>query len=135
MSISYCKGYKYQLRADAWIKTNLRPATIIYAELVTLFTNGWLRIKKYFAWDGCSGPTKDTKTNAIACLAHDALCYLMRMGVLSQKYLTQVDEEVKRLMLRDGAFKFRAKYYRKGLKLIGGGYAKPKNARKVYTAP
>ena len=133
--MKYCKGYKYQLRATEYIQTGLRLDKAVSAPLVTLYTDGMLVVQVYFAWDGCSGPTIDDKTNARACLAHDALCYLMRMGVLSQKYLTQVDEEVKRLMLRDGAFKFRAKYYRKGLKLIGGGYAKPKNVKKVYTAP
>jgi len=133
--MKYSKGYKYQLRATEYIQTSLRPKETAYAPLVTLYTDGMLVIQTYFAWDGCSGPTWDDKTNARGCLAHDALCYLMRMGALPQKYLGQVDAEVKRIMLIDGAIPCRAKYYGKGLKLIGGGYAKPKNARKILTAP
>ena len=133
--MKYCKGYKYQLREDEYIQTDIYPRKNIITDLVVLFTNGILWIKRYFAWDGCSGPTWDDKTNARGCLAHDALCYLMRMGLLPQYFLTQVDAVVKRLMLEDKAIPCRAKYYGKGLKFIGGGYAKPKNARKILTAP
>ncbi len=47
-------------------------------EMVTLYKNGKLVIKKGYWWDGPSGGALDSKANLRASLAHDALYDLMR---------------------------------------------------------
>lgn len=133
--VCYCKGYKYQLREDFICQTNIFPKEDITTELVFLNRFGELIIRKYFAWDGCSGPTWDDSTNMRAGLVHDALYYLMRMGLLSIDWRLKVDEELSRLMIEDGAWEIRAKYYELAVKTFAESCATEKNKRKVYIAP
>jgi hypothetical protein len=156
--IQFCRGYKYQLRETVSLQTRIHPDQDIKAELVELRRDGTLIIHKYFAWDGCSGPTLDDPSNYVACLGHDALYYLMRLGLLPITWRLQVDEELTRWMKEDGEkiiqasakdswfwrvvsplrralLFFRANYYGWACKVFAAGCATAKNARKIITAP
>jgi hypothetical protein len=156
--IQFCKGYKYQLRETARIQTRIYPDEDIKAELVELRQDGTLVVHKYFAWDGCSGPTIDDRSNYVACLCHDALYYLMRLGLLPRTLRAQVDEELTRLMKEDGEMIaiadaknnwlwnlilplrlyllfLRASYYGWACKIFAAGCAMAKSTRKIITAP
>lgn len=96
---TFCKGYKYQLREDCTIQTEVYPEEDIFTELVILLKTGELTIMRYFAHDGCSGCTIDDEYNFVPCLVHDALAYLMRMGFLPvDKYFKIANKELGRLM-------------------------------------
>lgn len=133
--IYFCEGYKYQLREDVWIKTDILPPTDIITELVELYADGRLLVKRFFAWDGCSGPAIDTLTNARAGLGHDALYFLMRMGLLDQKWRPNADALLERLMIEDGDEPNRAAAYRWAVSQFAEAAASPKSARKLITAP
>jgi hypothetical protein len=133
-NIKYAKGYKYQLRCQAVFYTHITGQTV-KAELVELKPDGRLIIDKYFAWDGCSGPTLDDRTNMRAGLCHDALYYLMRTGKLGIKFRPAADDMLYHLMIQDGAWKIRATYYRWAFKKFTKPFAEPKNHRKILTAP
>ncbi len=60
-----------------------------------------LVVKSRYAWDGASGPTFDTPTNMRASLFHDALCQLIREGLLDGKYRKYADELLRAHMLED----------------------------------
>jgi hypothetical protein len=91
--MKYSKGFKYILREEMVIQTNVKPKQDIDSEFVGLSKNGLLTIKKFFAWDGCSGPTFDDEHNMIACCIHDAFYYLMRKRLLNTKYKFLADEK------------------------------------------
>lgn len=131
MGIKYCKGYKYQLREICFVKTNIRPDNDVRTCLVWLKKNGTLIIFKYFAWDGCSGPTIDDKTNMRAGLAHDALYYLMRVGALDKSFRRQADDELYRLMVEDGSPKWRARLYRWAVVKFGRSSLEPRKAYRL----
>lgn len=133
--IVFCDGYKYQLRKPALFKTPIIIEKDIVTELVVLRRDGWLIIDKYFAWDGCSGPTWDDKTNMRACLAHDALYYLMRTGLLDISYRDVVDQYLHDLMNKDGAIHLRSDYYQWAVQTFAKNCAKPGNGRREKTAP
>ena len=133
--LQYVSGYKYQSRNDMVFEVSIFPEEDIVTDLIALRKDGWLWVSKYFAWDGCSGLTFDTCTNMCAGLAHDALYFLMRMGLLSLTEKGKADFQLRRIMLRDGAFPFRAKYYEKAVNLFGCKCASPKGARKILIAP
>jgi hypothetical protein len=133
--IRYCRGYKYQLREDAFFYTGIKPGLLAASELVTLHTDGLLHIRKYFAWDGCSGPTWDDRTNMRACLVHDALYYLMRIGELDISFRMAVDALLRDFMIRDGSWPIRAEYYEAAVNLCAGRQACANSVRKVYSAP
>lgn len=70
--IKYRAGYKYQLVSDYIIETKILGYNID-TKYIKLFPDGKLTIIEGYAWDGCSGPTKDDKTNMRGGLVHDAL--------------------------------------------------------------
>jgi hypothetical protein len=131
--IEYCKGYKYQLRADYQIQTPIFPDEDVVTELVQLTRDGMLTIRKYFAWDGASWPAIDTRTNMRAALVHDALYYLMRCAGLDLKWRGTSDWMLQQIMVEDGAWPFRASYYFSAVQAFAERYAQ--TPRKIHTAP
>jgi hypothetical protein len=143
MTIHYKKGYKYQLDRDFIIPIDLEPYLLVgwrgkllavpfiqYSETAKL-----LKGLAGYAWDGCSGPTKDTDTNMQACCGHDIFAQLQRCEILSRHFRNEVgDKWLKKTALLDGMSRFRAWYYYKGLKNFAGGSTKPKNKRRTYIA-
>ena len=132
--IKYARGYKYQLRENYLVPTRIYPERDIVTELVRLNRDGLMLIRKYFAWDGCSGPTWDDRTNMRGGLVHDANAYLLRAGLLDPCWLPVVNNELRRMMLEDGAHPLRAQYYELAVNLFDG-WAQPESARKILTAP
>lgn len=131
--IYYARGYRYQLRETAYFKTRIYPTQKIVMPLVELWEDGTLIVRKYFSWDGASGPTINDDTNRRASLAHDALYYLMRQGLLPLSWRKEADRTLKRLMLEDGSWAFRAKYYFWSVTKFAEPAAK--NRRKIYKSP
>lgn len=156
-NVVYCKGYKQQLRADFHFVTPVKPAHSIITELVHLHPNGYLLVKKYFAWDGCSGLTRDDRTNTRSCLIHDAFYYLFRQGLLDLIWQETVDDFLQQMIERDTAllieyykeamefwkerwYRFLQKlnrgwYYKICVRLLGRRCALTSSAREIFVAP
>jgi hypothetical protein len=122
-------GYKYQVMEDYTIKIDLKPLKAIRRELtrfLSLSPQGVLSIKKYYAWDGPSGPTIDTRDFMRGSLVHDALYQLMREGVLDYKvHRKRADEIFRELLLEDGMCAFRAWYVYQAVHIFAEGGARP----------
>ncbi len=71
--IRYRSDYKYQLAEGYQVQTLLRPKAAIKTDFIDLDITGVLLVKAAYAWDGPSGPVKDTPENMRASLVHDAL--------------------------------------------------------------
>ncbi len=61
-----------------------------------------LSVKDGYMWDGPSGPTIDDRTNMRASLVHDVLYQAMREGLFDRSYRKAADQELRRLMIKDG---------------------------------
>jgi hypothetical protein len=133
--LKYVGGYKYQSRNDMHIKTIITPPIDIVTDLIILRSNGWLTIKKYFAWDGCSGPTIDDVTNMRAGQVHDALYALMRMELLDLKWRAYADQLLYCRMISDGASTLRAKLYRFAVNRFAKYAAMPNGSKDIKIAP
>lgn len=98
------KGYKYQTLADYRVQTPIRPDgnLPIRTDYIALDLDGTLWIKARYCWDGCSGPTWDDKTNMRGGLIHDALCQLLRMGMLAAYKKTAIDAFFAAVCKEDG---------------------------------
>ena len=70
-----------------------------------------LLIKARYAWDGASGPTRDTPSAMRPSLVHDALCQLLRLRALPASAEPAVDAWFRQLCLADGMHPFRAWYW------------------------
>ena len=132
--IEYKEGYEYQLHKDYSLYVGIVPDKIIKSDFLTLTLDGWLTIHKGYAWDGASGAI-DTDTIMRGCLVHDALCQLMREGLLPTTYRDKADDVFEEICLEDGMSEARAALDQLGLLLSGGGYVEPENRKPVLTAP
>ena len=132
--IKYKKGYKYLLWETYSTQTDLIGYDI-RTDFIILSPTGLLTILKYYAWDGPSGPTFDTKNFMEGSLVHDALYQLMRKGLLPQSCRAYADDRLKADCIRDGMSKFRAGYVHIGVDLGAKFAADPKYSKKILTAP
>lgn len=127
--IYYKKGYKYQLYKEHLV---LIPFLEKYHVETKYFIidDGTLIIKDSYAWDGASGPTFDTKSSMRASLVHDVLCQCMAYDLLPKTIWKDSNELLYKMMLEDGAWKWRAKMWLNALNWFG----KPEQ-KKVEVAP
>lgn len=132
--IYYKEGYKYQLTRDTWIKLPFAPEKIIRTWFIEFRADGWLWIRKGYAWDGPSGPTVDTHTFMRSSLIHDVLYQLMRMTLLPQSFKKPADVILYRISREDGMMWFRAQYVKKSM-VFSGFATSPENKKEELMAP
>jgi len=132
--IKYQAGYKYQLSETYVSKTAVCPVQAVIHDFIDLKLDGTLTIKQGYAWDGCSGPTWDDKTNMRGGLVHDALYQLMREKLIDEGWRPTADAELRRICLEDGMSRFRAWYYHLGVR-IGGESSAEWQEDKILLAP
>lgn len=134
--IKYRSDYKYQLAEGYAISISIKPKENIKTEFIDLDTDGNLTVKKGYAWDGPSGPVKDTKENMRASLIHDALYQLMRNNELkSRTHRKAADQIFKDICKADGVSNLRASAYYKALRRYGDTAASLEQKKKVFRAP
>lgn len=134
--IRYRSDYKYQLAEDYAISISIKPKSDIRTAFIDLVTSGALTVKSGYAWDGPSGPVKDTEENMRASLVHDALYQLMRNKMLnSRTHRKAADQEFKDICKADGVSNLRASAYYKALRKFGKPAASPENKKQVVRAP
>lgn len=134
--IYYRAGYKYQLARDYSIQLDLKLPTDIVTEYVIITKDGLMILKRSYAWDGCSGPTYDDKTNMRGGLVHDGGYQLMRLGLLPPEYKDIFDKLLRFICLEDGMWKIRAWYYFEGVDHFAKYAAKQgSNPYPILTAP
>ncbi len=134
--ISYRSDYKYQLAEAYQIKINIKPHSDITTQYIDLDTQGNLEVKIGYAWDGPSGPVKDTKENLRSSLIHDALYQLMRNEELyARTHRKAADQLFKDICKEDGVSKYWASIYYKALRKFGKPAASPENKKEIVRAP
>jgi hypothetical protein len=134
--IRYRSDYKYQLAEGYTIKTLLRPETAITTDFIDLDIAGNLLIKNTYAWDGPSGPVKDTPENMRASLVHDALYQLMRIKELhARTFRKTADVQFMVICKEDGVSSRTANLWYRALRRFGKPAASPENKKKIVRAP
>lgn len=134
--IRYRSDYKYQLAEAYRITVAIRPKAAIESDYIDLDMDGNLTVKKGYAWDGPSGPVKDTRENMRASLVHDALYQLMRNEHLSARSNRKAaDLEFKQICKADGVSNFHASVYYKALRKFGKPAASPSHKKTIMRAP
>jgi len=151
ISITYSVLKKEWLfRLEGWqkkFKVDL-PDTVLTLEegscRYMFIYKGFLYIKKGYCWDGSSIPGKkwlkliirwDTDKHCkIASLVHDALCQLMREGLLDHKYKKDIDMLYRSMCIRGGMSVKEANGRLWFLQKFGKKHIKIKPKRKIFTA-
>ena len=133
--IFYRAGYKYQLAESYSTSVVVCPDEKIETDFIDLDEAGLLTIKAGYAWDGPSGPTRDTKSFMRGSLVHDALYQLMRNNLLPSSCREDADQELHRICIEDGMNRFRAWYVLLGVRKGAGFAAAPKAKKEIRSAP
>ena len=137
--IKYRSGnYKYRLEDAYSVYVGLLPKGNIKTDFIHLSRSGGLVIKEGYAWDGPSGPSRDTNNFMRGSLVHDALYQLMRSKpneLPRSTWRKQADVELRRICREDGMSRFRAWYVYRSLRLFGRSATDPGNRSPVLTAP
>jgi hypothetical protein len=139
-SISYKKGYKYQLHKDYILDipkhlTTLIPSASVYNTFVILKVDGTLIIKEGYAWDGPSGPTFDTANFMRGSLVHDCLYELIREGHLPNSARHDADLLLKQICLEDGMSRVRAWWVFTAVTKFANKSSLPSSNHIIYMAP
>jgi len=132
---AYRSGYKYQLAADLFLQTTLRPPQPILTDYICLGCDGLMLLKKGYCSDGPSGPTIDTRSSIRWAFGHDGLYQLIRLGHLPAELRKECDRNAYAGWVADGMWKWRAKLWLRELNKFGGPAADPKNIKRVHLAP
>jgi hypothetical protein len=134
--IRYRSDYKYQLAEGYEVSISIKPKSDIKTDFIALDAVGNFLVKKGYAWDGPSGPVKDTRENMRASLVHDALYQLMRNKKLSARtHRKAADKLFKEMCKDDGVSNLVASTYYKALRKFGKPAASPQNKKKISRAP
>jgi hypothetical protein len=125
-------NYKYQLLETATFPTPFRPNSKLETDFGWLDIDGTVTILPGYAWDGCSGPTVDTKDSMRAGLIHDFLYGLMRAQLLARTDFNrkQADDLFKKTLREDGMGAIRAGYWHQAVRMFGGPSTHPKQDNK-----
>ncbi|NRA83286.1 MAG: DUF1353 domain-containing protein [Gammaproteobacteria bacterium] len=134
--IAYRSDYKYQLAERYELMIAIIPKHHIITPYIELDRQGLLTVNAGYAWDGPSGPVKDTPHNMRASLVHDALYQLMRhQELVARTHRKTADQLFKDICKQDGVSSFWASIYYKGLRKFGKPYASPQQKKIVLQAP
>jgi len=134
--IRYRSDYKYQLAEDYQVGVLIRPKAAIKTAFIDLDVTGLLLIKQAYAWDGPSGPVKDTPENMRASLVHDALYQLMRNNHLNTRtHRKTADVQFRIICKEDGVSGRTANIWYRGLRRFGKPAASPQNKKRISRAP
>jgi hypothetical protein len=134
--IAYRDDYKYQLDEAYEILTVIKPKTAVDIAFLSLSLEGLLTVKQGYAWDGPSGPTFDTLNFMRGSLVHDAFYQLMREEFLDhRRWREPADRLLQKMCREDGMTWLRAQWVYRGVRLGGGPFVDPANARPVIRAP
>lgn len=132
MILQYRKLHKYKYQTWIDIEYLLPDSPSLNIKDVCTGTtfiqiyHGKLFVKKYYAWDGASGPTWDDNTNMRGSLIHDALCQLMREGRLDRnKWWGYAADVLRDVCIEDGMSQSRANLWCWAVKKFGRGNSKP----------
>ena len=150
--MKYQKGFQYQLTEDEVFKVPaaLTPKETIVTPFIHLTAEGTLNVRMGYAWDGASGPIKAidrflqkvskwawkryVKKFIRGALCHDALCQMLRHGLIPAEWLHAVNEFMFDILIEDGMARWRARAWVDTLDSMDF-YADPANKREVFTAP
>ena len=132
--IFYRTGYKYQLAKSYEHQLSFRlPPGGFRSRLFQARDDGVMLIARDYAWDGASGPTRDTKNSMRASLVHDVLYQAIREKVLPESFRPMADAEFWFITQQDGMRWWRAMGWFFAVRRFGEEAAT--KVRKVLTAP
>jgi hypothetical protein len=137
--MKYTKGWKYRLEEDLIYVLSERFAGVPSCEIYDGKLDGPTRtitIYEGYPWDGCSGPTIDTRDSMLPGCIHDFGYELCRMEKLDyREWRAMFDLEFLDLCEACGMWGPRAEIWYQAVHRFAEGAAMPGSEREVLEAP
>lgn len=135
--MKYVKGnFKYILWESLHVQLKwIRPKEPISWRWISLSSDGLLIMKEGYPSDGPSGPTIDTKDTLRGAFVHDALCQLMRQGLLDVEWEKVAADEADEIWDASGMAEWRTEIWEAMLDTFGSFAVDPKNKWEILEAP
>ena len=137
--IEYREGYKYQTsRIYGHSCTELAnpERALCMGRFLDITPKGYLTVHAGYAFDGPSGPVRDTKYTMRAALVHDALYQLLRKGYLQEGTDRKAADKIFRdICIEDGVSRPMAALMYQGLRWFGARAADPNAKKLIKKAP
>ena len=134
-SITYRKGYKYQIAEDYTLSGLSFPMGKMHLNDFLEIGPTFITLNYGYATDGPSWPAIDTDTFMRGAFIHDGCYQAIRMGWLPESAREYCDRLLRQICLADGMNPLRAWWVYKGLRVGGGKAADPSNVKVVLSAP
>jgi hypothetical protein len=132
--MKYKAGYKYQLIENEAFNTPIKTGVSVEGDFYRLDGDGFLIIRKGYAWDGPSGPTRDTKNFMRGSLPHDALYQMFGEGKLDPSVWREAaDKFLIEICKEDGMSAIRRAWVYAGVRVGGARIARTPD--KIHQAP
>ena len=131
----YRSGYEYVTEEDWVLETDISPPRPLKTDFIEMAAGGKMTLKKYYAWNGPSGPTIKTKTAVRATAFHDAFYQLCRMGMLPAYYRKKADILMYDILINAGMNRIRAWLWLKMVRAFASKAAKVGTEPPVLYAP
>ena len=144
--ITYQAGYNYRLVKPYSVYLGIPTITgePVVTDWIT-YIDGVMTLLRGYAWDGASGPARDTKSIMRAAAEHDGGYQLIRLGYIAPEYRAFFDflfrETYRADVARSASWwrraigKVRKDWLYLGVHWFGGPSAEPSAERPVLTAP
>lgn len=133
--MKYKSGYKYQLAEEiTFTLKHVHFDGIAQNDHIRLEGNE-LILRIYYASDGPSGPTRDTKNFMRGAFMHDGGYQLIREGLIPETYRILFDKELRDMCREDGMTWVRAQIVYTGVRLGGKKSATKGKTKPVLEAP
>jgi hypothetical protein len=132
--IEFSDGYKYQLKKDAIFFVPWLVGHFITTEYI-LVDDGWVLIKRGYAWDGISGPGVDTNSTYRGSLFHDAMYQLLRNELIPRDFKEKADSSFIYYCSEDGMWKVRQVYFHIAVDKFGEKYTTTEYKKEIIIAP
>ncbi|HAX23046.1 MAG TPA: hypothetical protein DCY64_22515 [Hydrogenophaga sp.] len=102
--VRYRSGYRYVL--DEQYEQYVASAGIFPVEpggneFVQLTIDGRLIMRRWYAWDGASGPAYNDKAFVRPSLTHDGLCQLWQLGIVDDAGRAAADKLLGKMLRHD----------------------------------
>jgi hypothetical protein len=131
-TIQYADGFKYQLKSDYALQTDIKGHDVVH-EFYDLEPDGWLTIKSGYCWDGASRAI-DSDNFMRGSLVHDVLYQMLREGELPADCFHAANDELRKICLEDGMSKIRAWWVWRAVESFGHAAAHRRN-QEIKFAP
>jgi hypothetical protein len=133
-AVRYRDSYRFQLESPLQSPTGIFVACP-GNDFVGLSADGVMTLAAGYAWDGASGPIKQSKSIIRGSAVHDGGYQLIRNGFLPAECRKAFDAQLRLHCIEDGMPSWQAWIVYAAVRTFGGRFTTPESRKPVLQAP